>query len=250
MKHVWSESAGQAKDMMDHLLSRPDGTTDDTVDGLRVIAINVLGAVGYGQPKPWAIKEPVLDPESMSYFDALSVVIHYVIETALLPDFILRQPFMPKPLQALVDARKKVPIYGKQLIENERASRKDKPDSSDNLMSMLVKLSDKGKEQGTEKAPSANAQFLTEEEIQGNLFIFSTAGFDTTANTMAFAITLLAVYPQWQRWIMEEVDRVYSICHEPGSEAYENLFPKLSRCLALMVLFFPFPLQRMSHTDL
>ena len=45
-------------------------------------------------------------------------------------------------------------------------------------------------------------------EILGNLFQFTAAGFDTTANTMAYAIKILAIETKWQDWIIEEIDSV------------------------------------------
>merc|ERR1712000_215573 len=74
---------------------------------------------------------------------------------------------------------------------------------------------------------------LTDEEVYGNLFIYNLAGHDTTAATLHFALTLLAVYPQWQTWIAEEIDAVYK-ADKSGLFYYEETFPKLTRVLALM----------------
>jgi len=95
-------------------------------------------------------------------------------------------------------------------------------------MSMLVRLSDNAK---SSKAGGATGQYLTEEEISGNMFIFTGAGFDTTANTLTYAIVLLSAYPEWQTWIQEEVDGVLGGTASPD---YTTVFPKLTRCLALM----------------
>ncbi|OAQ85151.1 cytochrome p450 domain-containing protein [Purpureocillium lilacinum] len=81
------------------------------------------------------------------------------------------------------------------------------------------------------------SQFLREDEIAGNLFVFTAAGYDTTANTMTYAVGLMAAYPQWQAWLQDELDRVL------GSKAvgesrilpYTTYFPKLKRCLAVMM---------------
>jgi cytochrome P450 len=57
---------------------------------------------------------------------------------------------------------------------------------------------------------------------------------DTTAATLHFAITLLAVWPEWQTWIAEEVDQVRQ-SEQSEIWYYEQTFPRLRRCLALMV---------------
>ena len=68
----------------------------------------------------------------------------------------------------------------------------------------------------------------------GNLFIFTAAGFDTTANTLSYALVLLCRYPEWQDWILEEVDSLL-----PTSSAepvdYAAIFPKVVRIMAVML---------------
>ena len=80
---------------------------------------------------------------------------------------------------------------------------------------------------------------LTDDEVLGNLFLYSTAGHDTTSNTLCYAIYLLAIYPELQDWIGEEVDEVVSGHGESGEWDYNIVFPKLQRCLALMVSLHP-----------
>lgn len=94
---------------------------------------------------------------------------------------------------------------------------------------MLVQLSDQGKTKG------GSGLSLTEDEISGNLFVFSAAGFDTTANTMGYAVTLLTAYPEWQDWIREELQSL-----EPDNSKweYKEVFPKCQRVLAVMVSLF------------
>jgi cytochrome P450 len=95
------------------------------------------------------------------------------------------------------------------------------------LMSMLVKESD------AEKRDGEAGLGLTEDEIMGNLFVFTAAGFDTTANTMGYAMTELAVNDRWQDWLIEEIDDVLK--DMPEELDYAEVFPKLNRCLAIMV---------------
>ena len=64
-------------------------------------------------------------------------------------------------------------------------------------------------------------------------------GFDTTANTMAFALVHLAIYPEWQEWIREEIDKQASA---GLSIVYDKCYPKMKRTLALMVMFNAFEL--------
>jgi cytochrome P450 len=116
-------------------------------------------------------------------------------------------------------------------------------------MTTLVRLSDQAREQErnesrhfatSEKSlATANIQYLTEEEIAGNLFIFTAAGFDTTSNTMSYAICLLAAFPEWQAWIQAEIDVVRGDLRNDhvAMQNYAMSFPKLTRCLAVMVSY-------------
>jgi cytochrome P450 len=73
---------------------------------------------------------------------------------------------------------------------------------------------------------------LTDDEIRGNIFIFNVAGHDTTANTLAYAFALLAINPEIQRWVMEEIDQYF---HGDNSPNYEGTYPQLKRIMAVMV---------------
>ncbi|KAA6409816.1 MAG: hypothetical protein FRX48_06428 [Lasallia pustulata] len=48
---------------------------------------------------------------------------------------------------------------------------------------------------------------------------------------MAYAITILAIYPEYQDWIIVEIDHVSKL---NGDLDYERTFPAMKRCLALM----------------
>lgn len=104
----------------------------------------------------------------------------------------------------------------------------------------LLRLSDQAKvddrNHETISTRTEKKQYLTEDEIAGNLFILTAAGFDTTSNTMSYALVLLAAYPQWQAWIQAEIDAVLRD-HDGhlAEEEYAKIFPRLTRCLAIMV---------------
>ena len=53
---------------------------------------------------------------------------------------------------------------------------------------------------------NVKSKFLTMEEIQGQTFIFLVAGYETTATTLAFIAYYLALYPDVQAKLQEEID--------------------------------------------
>jgi cytochrome P450 len=224
---VWKESRQQSCSMLKYLIRHPG---NKTIDGLRNVAINVLGHSGYGQTQPWSAKSHAdtknSDKEDMSYFKAISLVTIMLIEAALLPPKLMKLPFMPASLRLLGHAMENLPRYTNDLLNRERETKVENGQARTNLLSMLVQLSDQ------EKSGGKTGLSLTEAEISGNLFLFSAAGFDTTANTMGYAVTLLAAHPEWQDWIKEELQ---DLDEDVENWIYEDTFPKCKRVLAVMV---------------
>ncbi len=59
-------------------------------------------------------------------------------------------------------------------------------------------------------------------------------GHDTTAITLSWTLYLLAGHPELQSWITEEIN--LHITESSGSiRMYSEVFPKLKRCLAVIV---------------
>ncbi|KAK1994420.1 cytochrome P450 [Colletotrichum falcatum] len=265
---VWKETSAQAASLADFLLSSssppaaddgpgPDpaapGGTADTIAGLRAVAINVLSHIAYGARKPFAPISLPRDPKAdMTYVDSVSLCTSLLVIAALVPGWLLGLPFMPKLLQTLGVARARMPGLTRDMLEQER--RRAAEETADGrtgpqtIMSLLVRISDQEKKQAASSEKQAatggsalmNKTYLTEDEIGGNLFIFTVAGFDTTANTLAYAVTLLAAYPEWQAWIQAEIDAVLGPAPSGAAETDDELpdyaaaYPKLVRCLAVM----------------
>lgn len=57
---------------------------------------------------------------------------------------------------------------------------------------------------------SQQKRMMTEDEIVGQSFIFLLAGYETSSNTLAFACYLLALHPECQKKLQEEVDEFFS----------------------------------------
>ena len=77
---------------------------------------------------------------------------------------------------------------------------------------------------------------LTEDEIFGNLFVYNFAGHDTTAIASNWVLYMLAAYPEDQDWVGEELSAVLGERDDKMVvEEFADLYPKLNRCLALLV---------------
>ena len=231
MDLVWAESSKQALEMVEHYASAFGGETDEAVEGLRTIAMNVLGSAGYGVSQPWKQEPDNTDSGyKLTYVDAVCAIINNIIAVAVIPSRFFSLPIMPDTVRRIGTALQEFPIRTKDMLQTERRSAASDASPRNNMMSTLVRLSDTAKHD--EGVDSKSAQHLSEEEILGNLFLFTIAGFDTTANSLAYAVALLATESRWQNWIIEEIDLVLN---SEQSNDYAKLFPKLPRCLAFMV---------------
>ncbi|OAL04694.1 cytochrome P450 [Phaeosphaeriaceae sp. SRC1lsM3a] len=247
---VWRESVEQALALV-RILCIPQTSSackpGQTVTGLRTIAMNVLARIAYGHRKPFVMHTTTRDPSSsMSYVDAISLCTELLIAAAFIPGKILRLSFMPMSLRTLGVALQRLPELTQDMLDQERQMSSESrdsssaavatgSDSSDTIMSTLVRLSDQEKNQADKpltREDKVSKSYLTEDEIAGNLFIFTAAGFDTTANTMSYAVLLLAAYPQWQTWIQSEIDTVLGAA---STDDYATAFPMLTRCMAVML---------------
>ncbi|KAL4861594.1 hypothetical protein BDV12DRAFT_207890 [Aspergillus spectabilis] len=233
-KIVWDESCRQAQQMTKYLQSYSD-SENKTLSGLKSVAINVMGFAGYGQKQEWApdfesIGADIQDGRGL-YFETVSLVAQMLLEAALVPSAILKLPFMPARLQRLGRRKEHMPEYTKAVLNMERkqaaiTSTTDSASTAQNsFIKVLVRCADEAKRGGV------SGMHLSDQEISGNLFIFTVAGFEATANTMGYAVLFLAAYPEWQDWIREELGHLPA---DPLAWKYDEVFPRSKRVLAVM----------------
>lgn len=236
-KIVFDATICQTTGMLDELLFT--GTEKEWVsaesiemfDMIKRITIHVLSEAGMGTKIPWGKDDMKPEPGlNMTYIEACKVVMESVTGPIVIPTFLLlnwpswfpgRQRF-----RRLGIGKREFPLHTKALLDQERqrAWNDGIAVKRGNIMSQLLQAS---AEQGnTEKS-------LSEEELHGNLFLFTAAGFETTANTLSYAIVLLARYPKWQEWLFEEVDNLMSTDSSEVPE-YAAVFPQVTRIMAIM----------------
>ncbi|KAJ9615390.1 hypothetical protein H2200_001465 [Cladophialophora chaetospira] len=237
---VFGESIRQAQQMLSAYVDELKGVTDDTMRGCKQVAMNILGLVGFGITLPWKEEESKGNQKGyrMTYMKATKTVVENLIESAVMPAKLLTLPVFASSWQDIGHAKNEFPLHSKEMLENEKKLQAESSEARNNLMSMMVRLSDSSRANGhvDEKNDGTvkNAQVLSQQEIIGNLFIFTSAGFDTTANTMAYALALLTAYPKWQDWLHEEIKEIVRDRDMDRLE-YNEVFPRLPRCLALML---------------
>lgn len=244
-ERVWEASGRQAEGAREKWL--PGGAVvRSTEEDTTRIAFNVLSAAGFGLAYDFADVAGLSETDRaagrrMSYRDALDLLIKDV--PALVVYVLARRLKWPVwamwgGVAAIATARDDYEKYMQEMLRKEREEIRagGSAGGSGSLMGALVRESDQGMQEDEAvltKAGSRNGPLMTDDEILGNLFVYNLAGHDTTAGALNFAVTLVACEPKWQEWLAEEIDAVIS--EDQTGLKYSAVFPKLHRCLALMV---------------
>lgn len=232
-KAVFDESARQTTGLLDEVMSAADlngaAETSKLFDMAKKITIHVLSGAGLGAAVPWSdnVNDEPKPGFKLNYIQSIKAVINNVTGPILLPQWFLSNypRFLPghENLKAVSYALQEFPVHTTEMLNQEKERTKVMGSGSrSNIMSQLLQAS---------KQPEGS---LSDEEMMGNLFVFTAAGFDTTANTVSYALVLLARYPQWQDWLLEEIDSI--VPSDPAVELdYVSIFPKATKLMAFML---------------
>ena len=215
--------------MLNSFLHTSNGLINDINESTRIVALHVLTYAGFGTRHDFSTGvRGVQEGHSLNYRDALCLVLSNIPVTIIFPVWFLLSPIAPKSWQNIGLGIKEFKKYMEEMFERERSSVQDSSNPlKKSLTSELIRASEDDKT-GVDGQPSKG---LSDAEIYGNMYIFNFAGHDTTANTMAYAIALMAIDPPIQEWVAEEVNRVFS---QVDRNQYDKVFPRLKRVQALM----------------
>jgi cytochrome P450 len=223
---VWKESLLQANSMLKSWVQKRGDGVQNTPNDTMALKLNVLMAAGFG--KRFELSGGPEGAEMNSYRDALRIVVGNLFR-AIMTSMLMGLPslVMPRKLLEMKSAMKEVETFIVKMTEEERMGLEKRP-KGDNLLSVLLRASERD-------VIGKGRIGLSDEKLVGNLFVYNVAGHDTTSNTLAYAITLLATNVHVQDWLREEIGSVFG--GEKGIENwdYGSAFPQLKRCLAVMV---------------
>jgi len=240
MNSVWDEASTQTREMLSEFTKpTPSGQQNETntvCEGLKRITLNVIGSVIFGIQRPWVETATTKPPPGFrtTAWSSLLTIMNYPYHTVFISTKIMTFSLMPKAVKEIGFSKIEFPLHLQENIVQERCN----PSGSNSLLASLVRLPDQKTKISTSRS-SKTSTFLTEEEIIGNLYNMTIAGFDTTANTLSYALMMLVINPEWQDWIIEETDEVSKL--HPGAY-YSVAFPHLTRLLALMVCRISYPI--------
>ncbi|KAM4734352.1 thromboxane-A synthase [Anableps anableps] len=118
-------------------------------------------------------------------------------------------------LQLMLDAR-----TGKETVSLEHF---DTANHSDDLDQRRQDQENGSPQPQESPARRPHRKMMTEDEIVGQAFVFLLAGYETSSNTLAFTCYLLAVNPECQRQVQEEVDDFFTRHDSPDYSNVQEL---------------------------
>lgn len=218
----------QATQMLAHWESAQKSIVNTVIDDTSIVALHVLTSAGLGLQ--YDFSSPNNKPMAgytMTYAESLFTLMGNAVLVFVMPKFILSFPYLPKAIRNFKTAVTEFNGYMKEQVSIAKRRLESDEALAPNLLNAMV-------EKNAEEAKGSTSG-LSDKEIYGNLFMFSFAGHETTANTISYAIYLLAAFPKTQEWVAKEVAYALSTYKTIEEADYAVIFPKLKRCMAVMV---------------
>ncbi|TCD69149.1 Ubiquitin fusion degradation protein 4 [Steccherinum ochraceum] len=191
---VWDETVSVMNDLFDNVWGdKKQVTIEHALEITMPLALFVIGAAGFGRRLNW--KEELKAPpgHTMTFKDALYTVSDGIVTKIIAPKWLGSiSPRIKRTLQAFDELEK----YMVEMIESRKGA--VTKEQRYDLFSSLLNAND----------GNADGIKLADRELLGNIFVFLIAGHETTAHTLCFALGLLALFPDEQDKVYEEILKV------------------------------------------
>ena len=128
---------------------------------------------------------------TMSFQEVMTIVSHHTLAKLITPKIVFKF-VKTKFLQKVESGFDNFEKYAKFFITERRKDMEENKKELKDLLSLLLK-----------------ADNLTSSDIVANTFMFLIAGHETTANTVSFALGLLAKHPEIQEKVREEARKLF-----------------------------------------
>ncbi|THV05803.1 cytochrome P450 [Dendrothele bispora CBS 962.96] len=202
---VWQETFRAVNDWFSELGTKAssDGEyTFNAIHSFSEITFLVFARAGFGAEASSA---------SSDLYKVLQSAIYHSTPRTALPDWLFTIsdrfyiPFVSPYLRATQNTFRELERLSMEAVSHVRAELLGKSSSTTGgaLLRNLVKANMDADGNGSDR------RALTDKELMSNMFIFLTAGHETSANAISFAIALLALYPDVQKKVLDEVTALW-----------------------------------------
>ena len=197
-------------------------------DTLR-LALNVITGSAYGYPLGWDENPPCGINTTLSYRQSMEQLTVHLMPIFLTPHWLLRLAKKDSNWGRAWEAFTAFRGYMRGILDRECGRLAAGEIVEDNLMTALISAAAHEDEK--------EGRALSPQEVMGNAFILLFAGHETTANTLHYALLVLAQHPDVQQTLLDEIDEVYARAKEQGRDKleYERDFNRARWAFAIMV---------------
>ncbi|EJD34764.1 cytochrome P450 [Auricularia subglabra TFB-10046 SS5] len=220
---VWSETVRVLDEWFmpwDHAGS---STTTNITDDLRHITLFVIASAGFSLK---LVRSKMARPSAgfrMPFGEALFTAVHTVFLRIATPRFLYSLPI--PSLQRCDTAYTELERYIRQMIVEAREGETGVSDASE-AADLFRRLVDANQ--------AETGARLSDEELAANIYVYFVAGHETSSHTLTFALALLAIHPEVQEKLYDEVQRVWpDLNSEQWSSSTLNDSTKLEYALAV-----------------
>lgn len=188
---VWQESSRQTVQMLEVWSETQDkfrsvvGSDTD----FATLALNVLTMAGFGVEHHFRteLNKPG-NGHSITYHQALAAVMRNILLALVIPKWVFGLPVLPKSLAEYGSSTREFQEYLGSMLSDAKVRLRSGDEMPANLLSTLVQKSEEVKHEENNKGQGGKKNGLDDDEITGNLFIFSFAGHETTAKTLSYTL--------------------------------------------------------------
>ncbi|KAH9074397.1 cytochrome P450 [Lactarius deliciosus] len=203
----------------------PEIVLDHCVDITLPIALFVIGVAGFGRRLTWTSDLSVPPGHQMPFKDALYIVSTNLILKMGVPTWAMKLTERTRRVNLAFDELRQ---YMVEMVDARRSA--ETREERHDLFNGLLDAADDN--------PDGSVA-ITEQELIGNMFIFLLAGHETTAHTLCFTFALLALHPDEQERLYQQIKGI--LVDLNGMPTYEdmNRFTLSSAVLYETLRMFP-----------
>ncbi|KAK4705780.1 7SK snRNA methylphosphate capping enzyme, partial [Phenoliferia sp. Uapishka_3] len=235
---AWIEAARVVEELLgewDHNLAKGvDGHLEVKVpDFLRLTlkaGLFIILATSFSARPPWDDNEPSALPAGhrLSFREVMHGVVTGSMVKVMAPEWSYKLPI--QRLRHVDECYREFGLYIRESIAERRKLASDPRESEagrKDLLGALLYASNLEKDEDGDgvgdNTDEKKRATLSDDELMGNMYLFLVAGHETTANTLAFVFTLLALYPEEQERLFQHVTDVLPPDAEPSFADFNKL---------------------------
>ncbi|KAF9530338.1 cytochrome P450 [Crepidotus variabilis] len=211
-KLVWDETSRILHELFEEVWGEKEVVTvNHFLDITLPLALSAISSAGFGKRMTWDENEALPLGHIMTFKQSLHIACTQFISKALLPSWAMG---LTSKLRNTRNGFNELRSYMKEIISERQSTGAIR---ANDLLSNLLAATDEDSR-------------LSEDELIGNTYMFLLAGHETTAHTLAFAFALLALYPEEQDKVHQQIN---SLLTEGASLSYEDM-PKFTYSMAVL----------------